>query len=78
MAPAGQLKPFSVVVTKFIQNWCIFYLNVSDGYNRSTENIKVFEIFFDLFYEIKEKKFQALRVKTLTFSAPRFSGSYDV
>jgi hypothetical protein len=54
------------------------FLNVSDGYNRSAENIKVFEIFFDLFYEIKEKKFQALRVKTLTFSAPRFSGSYDV
>jgi len=34
------------------------FLNVSDGYNRSAENIKVFENFFDLFYEIKEKNFK--------------------
>jgi hypothetical protein len=78
MAPAGQPRPFSVVVTYFSQSECIYYLNVIDGGNRSAENIKVFENFFDLFYQIKEKKFQALRVKTLTFSAPRFFGNYDV
>jgi len=61
-----------------VLNLSLFYLNVINRYNRCAQKVKVFENFFNLFYEIKEKKFQALRVKTLTFSAPRFSDSYDV
>jgi len=33
---------------------------------------------FWLILKIKEKKFQALRVKTLTFPTPRLESSYDV
>ena len=33
---------------------------------------------FWLILKIMEKKFQALRVKTLTLPTPRLDGSYDV
>jgi hypothetical protein len=60
------------------RNFCFFYLNVINRYNRSAQNIKAFENFFDLFKKNVVKKFQALRIKTLTFCAPRFCNRYDI
>jgi hypothetical protein len=55
-----------------------FGINVISRCNRSVGNIKVFENFFGRILKIKEKKFQALRVKTLTLPTPRLQSSYDV
>ena len=46
--------------------------------NRSDPIVKVFENFLVDLIWFKVKKFQALRVKTLTWPTPRFESSYDV
>ena len=54
--PCGAASSNSAVATTYNQNGCIFSSNVSALYNRCAENIKVFENFFDLFYENQGKK----------------------
>jgi hypothetical protein len=46
--------------------------------NRSDPIVKVFENFFADLIGFKVKKFQALRVKTLTIESERFDGGYDL